>query len=176
MDNADGVGGAVLALTCKALLQLASRHNFQVPDQKRHIANWEVCEVPKTEGNDTTNTGTGADIAIRMNVGNVTGTGIVIEIFPCSLLADLQRRYPPRDSKGRESRAWNLCVGCMSYLPRRKSYWDAQWEELEGSRKAWWGSTKVIWDASVRWFGDGAKVQCSAQGVGWESMTVERQI
>lgn len=118
----------ILALTCKFLLEFARQCKIQTPDRQAHQASWIVSSV-----------------------SGHTHCG-------CKSMEDLLKRFRPKDSHGRPSRSWNLCVDCMRYLPTRKGYWSGSLRWIDTGRWTW--EEHKEWENAVKWFGKSVKVQC----------------
>ncbi|OAQ67834.1 F-box domain-containing protein [Pochonia chlamydosporia 170] len=125
----------ILALTCKTLLSIATLCNLRVPTPQIHRQPWALFSTP---GETSDYYGTSS--------------------CSCRHLNSILSRFRPRDAQSRPSRAWNLCVDCACYRPTRQAYWSRKLGLL--SSQGWGMDRGDVWQASVKWFAAGVKVQC----------------
>jgi hypothetical protein len=93
-DQAPLVDRAMLAMSCKSMLEIGRLCSLSVPDHKHHRAPWSITEVDKS-----------------------------VDRCSCMHMEELLRRFQPRDANGRPRRAWSWCVDCSMYQPTRRGWW-----------------------------------------------------
>ncbi|KAH6889884.1 hypothetical protein B0T10DRAFT_42291 [Thelonectria olida] len=126
----DSITDAIsFATSCKSLLRIATMCELKVPHRVAHMARWARHEDQEH-----------------------------IQRCTCINMEFLLQRIRPRDARGYPSRAWSVCVDCMTCLPTRRSYWKAvhdgtdlsEWEKKDGRR----------WEDVVTHFSAGVRLQC----------------
>lgn len=88
------VDRAMLAMSCKSMLDIGRLCSLSVPDRKHHRAPWSITEMDKS-----------------------------VDGCSCMHMEELLRRFQPRDTNGRPRRAWSWCVDCSMYQPTRRGWW-----------------------------------------------------
>lgn len=134
-QQADPVDRVSLALSCKELLAASQLRTLEVPHPMAHRAPWS------------------ADPAWRY-----TDPESVKPECQCGGLEKLLRQIRPKNPKGHADRTLHLCVDCLKYLPRRKSWWLAKREEL--GVNAYYGEVIFDWDHAAHNFSTGIRMQC----------------
>lgn len=133
-SHAGAVDSVVLALSCRHLLRIAHLCRLRVCDRESHQAPWSRSPPPS-----------------------------VPRSRRCRGAEDLLQRLPPKDSRGRPSRAWNLCVDCLRYRPTRRAYWSQEMLAKMNNGEEWDGfdgDLRSAWLSAVAWFSTKVKVQC----------------
>jgi len=67
------------------------------------------------------------------------------------IMEQLLRLLKPLTATGRPKQTWKLCVDCLQYRPRRKSYWEKKDYISEDVTADW---------AIGNWIGGGSSMQC----------------
>ena len=134
-SQADPVDRIPMALSCKKLLAISQIKRVDAPDPIAHRAPWSANPAWRFTDLDSLN-----------------------PECRCGGLEVLLRQIRPRNTKGHVDRTLQLCVDCLKYLPRRKSYWISKRQDLETD--AWDSEVEGDWDHAAQYFSTGIKMQC----------------
>lgn len=134
-SQAELMDGVCLALSCKRMLDISQLCAVKTPRPVSHRAPWS------------------ADPSwLYVDLDSLEPE------CRCGQMEVFLRRIVPRNPRGRVDRTMQLCVDCMKYLPRRRTYWEARARVLRNSD--WDREVEEDWALASKYFGAAIKMQC----------------